>query len=298
MFAQERVATESVRLSIIIPTYNDWTPLHDCLRSLCQQHEAPAFEVIIVDDGSREPAPESIREFSRLCPLTVLRQEHAGVSAARNHGMRCATAALCLFTDADCRLHPECLARLYSGTTKFPEHNAFQLHIVGNCSNIVARAEHLRLTGLQDQLLERDGRIRYLNTAGFAIRRSSVEKESIFDCRALRAEDTMLLADLIDRGELPHFLDDAIIEHTIPLSLIECLRKDIQSAFIEVPTYKLIAAKGIRLRMRPSGRLGVLLSMWRKSRQPSIGRLAWGVAMLRQVVQRLVSIGCVVARIR
>ena len=47
-------------------------------------------------------------------------------------------------------------------------------------------------------MLQPDGRIRYLNTAGFAIRRTAVNvEEGLFDPVAIRAEDTLLLANLM-----------------------------------------------------------------------------------------------------
>jgi hypothetical protein len=54
----------------------------------------------------------------------------------------------------------------------------------------------------------------------------------IHDPAALRAEDTLLLANLTQEGELPLFVPDAIVEHSIPLSLIGCLRKDIRTVYV------------------------------------------------------------------
>ena len=196
-----------------------------------------------------------------------------------------------LFVDADCRLRPDCLATLTSTIASAPAHNCFQLRIVGDCRGIVGRAEDLRLITLQNHLLQPNGCIRYLNTAGFAIRRSHVDIErGLFDSSALRAEDTLLLANLIQRGELPFFASDAIIQHDIPLSFLQCLRKDVRSALLEGRTFDLIASKGIRIRMSNRERLGLLWSMWKASKQPSIGRPAWLALTLRQAVQRMTSL--------
>jgi glycosyltransferase involved in cell wall biosynthesis len=278
-------------LSIIIAVYNDWMALDSCLYSLTQQTDGPEFQVVVVDDGSNETAPEGIRQWADRFRLTIVRQPHAGISSARNHGIQVSKGSIFLFVDADCRLRPNCLAALASAIAASPQHSYFQLRLVGDCSRFVGKTEHLRLTTLQDHLLQPNGFIRYLNTAGFAIRRSSVPIDrGLFDPVALRAEDTLLLANLMQRGELPFFVADAIIQHEVPLSILKCLRKDIRSAFLEGGTYALIASRGIRIRMSQRERLNMLRFMWRTSKLPSIGRLAWFVLIVRKSLSRMTSL--------
>jgi glycosyltransferase involved in cell wall biosynthesis len=278
-------------ISIVIPVYNDWIPLDQCLRSLGRQTHAPSFEVIVVDDGSTETAPEFIRKSARSYPLSIIDQPHAGIPAARNRGVKAAQGTVVLFVDADCRLHSDCLAALSSTIAHSPQHDCFQLRLMGDCSNLVGRAEELRLIALQNHMLQPDGRIRYLNTAGFGIRRARAEETNgIFDPLALRGEDTLLLANLIQAGDLPLFVSDAIVEHVIPLSLPACLRKDVQSVYLEQRTYQTIAAMRVSIRMTHRERLQLMLSMWKTAGQPSIGRSAWFVVVLRQSLQRTISL--------
>jgi len=230
----ERESTLVPRFSIVIPAYNDWIPLKQCLQSLAQQTNAPEFEVIIVDDGSTEAAPEYLRSAAPDHPFTVIQQTHAGIPAARNRGIRAAKGEVLLFVDADCRLQAGCLTALSSVIADAPQHDCFQLRLVGNCSTVVGRAEHLRLLSFQSYMLKPDGGIRYLNTAGFAIRRERVDVEAgVFDPAALRAEDTLLLAHLIQEEKLPLFVPNAVVEHAIPLSLMQCVQKDIQSVSLQ-----------------------------------------------------------------
>lgn len=278
-------------LSIIVPVYNDWAMLDGCLQSLTHETGIP-FEVIIVDDGSKEAAPEYIRRWTECYPLTIVQQDHAGISAARNQGIRRSKGQVLVFVDADCRVQVNCLAALASTVANSLEHSFFQLHLVGDCSGAIGRAEELRLMTLQHYLLQPNGCIRYLNTAGFAVRRVKLgAAEGLFDPAASRAEDTLLLADLIaQRGELPLFVSQATVQHAIPLSLIGCLRKDIRSAYAEGRTYDIIGSKGVRIRMTNRERFGILWSTWKASRQDSIGRLAWFVLVLRQLLQRIISL--------
>jgi len=257
---------------------------------LAQQFNAPGFEVIIVDDGSKQDAPECIGQWSTYYPLRLVTQVHAGIPAARNRGVQLATGAMLLFTDADCRLQSNCLAALAATVAKSPQQNCFQLHLVGDCSRLTGKAEELRLITLQNHLLQQDGRLRYLNTAGFAIRRSSIDrKQELFHPLALRGEDTLLLLELMDSGELPLFVRDAIVEHAVTLSLFGCFVKDLRSAYLVRSAEQLINKKRMRIRATPGERLGMLCSMWKTAGQQAIGRLAWFVAVARQLLQRILS---------
>jgi glycosyltransferase involved in cell wall biosynthesis len=290
MVEHQPISTTPPLFSIIIAVYNDWIALDACLRSLAQQTHGPSFEVIVVDDGSNEAAPEVIRQWVGRLPLTIVRQSHTGISAARNHGIQISRGSVLLFVDADCRTQIGCLAALAATIADSPQHNCFQLHLVGDCSGPVGRAEELRLRTFQEHMLQPDGRIRYLNTAGFAIRRMRVNIEAgLFDPVAHRAEDTLLLVQLMQNGELPWFVANATVQHAIPLSLMECLLKDIRSAYLEGRTYDIIASKGVRIRVSHRQRLRVLWSMWKTAGQNSIGRPAWFVLVSRQALQRIIT---------
>jgi glycosyltransferase involved in cell wall biosynthesis len=291
MIQSESNSTATPRFSVVIPAYNYWLPLQECLQSLAQQQNAPRFEVVVVDDGSVEAVPEMIRQWASVYPLRLLHQNHEGISAARNLGIRNSHGEILLFVDADCKVGLDTLAALSSVIDRFPNQDSFQLRLVGDRTNLVGRAEELRLMTFQDHMLESDGRVRYLNTAGFAIRRKSVNlKTNLFDPSALRAEDTLLLVELMQAGKPPLFVPEAVVEHAVPLSVTECLRKDVRSAIVENRTYDVIAAKGIRIRLTHRERLTFLRSVWKASRRRSIGRSAFFLLVVRQTVKRTISL--------
>jgi len=290
MAEQEPISNTRPLFSIVIPVFNDWALLDRCLQSVAQQKNGACFEVVIVDDGSSEPVPDFIRRWNGNCPLTIIRESHAGISAARNRGVQSSRGAVLVFVDADCTLQADCLAALGAAVAEFPRHICFQLHLVGDCSRLVGRAEELRLASLQDHMLQPDGRIRYLNTSGFAIRRAAVDTDNgVFDPLALRAEDTLLLATLMQRGELPFFVPKAVVQHAIPLSLMECLRKDLRSVYLVEKTYDTIASMGVSFRLSHRERLSMLWSMWKISGRESIGRSAWFVVTVRRALHFIAS---------
>jgi cellulose synthase/poly-beta-1,6-N-acetylglucosamine synthase-like glycosyltransferase len=290
MVQGDPISSSNPFFSIVIAVHNDWGPLERCLRSLDEQKQAPEFEVIVVDDGSTAAAPDSVRRANDSYRLILERQTHAGISVARNLGVKLSRGSVLLFTDADCKLLPDCLATLAATVSEARQDNCFQLHLIGDVSNLIGRAEQLRLLTLQSHLLQPMGRIRYLNTAGFAIRRERIDIEKdLFNPSALRAEDTFLLVSLIEENEMPLFVPTAMVQHSIPLGLVGRLLKDIQTARMERSTYQLIASKGIRIRVSQGERMAMMRSMWIASEDPSIGRMAWFVQVVRQALQRIFS---------
>lgn len=84
------------RVSAVIPAHNAERYLGEAIESALAQ-SAPPLEVIVVDDGSRDATGEVARAF----PVRYLRQEHGGIGAARNRGLRAAAGDLVGFLDAD-----------------------------------------------------------------------------------------------------------------------------------------------------------------------------------------------------
>ena len=174
-------AAHPMTFSVIIAVYNDWLPLDSCLRSLSEQAPGPSFEVIVVDDGSDKESPESILKWKQFYPLSIVRKLHSGIPSARNAGIRASRGSVLLFVDADSRLERNCLSTLHAIVEGHPEHGSFQLELIADCSTFSGRVEELRLMTLRQHMLQTSGCIRYLNTAGFAIRaaRSNSEEGSI-----------------------------------------------------------------------------------------------------------------------
>ncbi|MGV7223630.1 MAG: glycosyltransferase [Nitrospinales bacterium] len=89
--------------SIIVPTYNRPRKIALCLEALSRiNYPHSRFEVIVVDDGSRPPVQTHTSPFFDKMNLTVITQENAGPSLARNVGAKCAKGDFLAFTDDDC----------------------------------------------------------------------------------------------------------------------------------------------------------------------------------------------------
>lgn len=89
------------RLSIVVPFYNVERYLGDCLDSLVKQTFRD-FEVILVDDGSRDGGAEIARSFcARDRRFRMVVQENQGLGPARNTGVRHSDGEYLAFVDSD-----------------------------------------------------------------------------------------------------------------------------------------------------------------------------------------------------
>ncbi|MCL1852015.1 MAG: glycosyltransferase [Peptococcaceae bacterium] len=105
-------------LSIILPAYNAEQYLDRCVRSVLSQ-SCQDWELIIVDDGSTDATADICNGFaSEDTRIQIVRQPNAGVSAARNAGMRIATGRYTAFLDADDTLDPEAYTEMLAAMAK------------------------------------------------------------------------------------------------------------------------------------------------------------------------------------
>jgi glycosyltransferase involved in cell wall biosynthesis len=98
-------------VSIIVPIYNGEDGVDHLLAALAaQDYPADRFEIVIVDNGSRDRTMELVEAFARASPALSVRlvkeHDHRGSYAARNKGVSTAKGPILAFTDADCRPVP------------------------------------------------------------------------------------------------------------------------------------------------------------------------------------------------
>ena len=132
------------RVSIIVCSYNGAKTLGDCLRSL-DALNYPNYEIVLVDDGSKDNTQEVVREFEKqrlegdalsspkyslgkkdqgddgalpssnaLPDFKNIVQKNMGLSFARNEGARRSTGEIVAYTDSDCMADPDWLYYMVS----------------------------------------------------------------------------------------------------------------------------------------------------------------------------------------
>ena len=98
-------AAQTPMVSVVICAYNAERTMRPCLESL-RRLDYPNYEVVIVDDGSRDRTAEISMDFPEF---RLIRQPNRGLSVARNVGMHAARGDLIAYTDSDCVVDPHWL---------------------------------------------------------------------------------------------------------------------------------------------------------------------------------------------
>lgn len=93
-------------LSYIIPLYNASLTIDECLSSIYSEGSPEnTFEVIVVDDGSKDGGSEIVNRYAQHHGnLKLIQQANAGASSARNKGLNEAQGQWIRFVDADDRI--------------------------------------------------------------------------------------------------------------------------------------------------------------------------------------------------
>lgn len=95
------------KVSVVVCAYNAASTIGECLEALGRL-EYPEYEVIVVDDGSRDATAAIASRYG--CRL--VQTENRGVSSARNTGLAAATGELVAYIDADAYPDPHWLRHL------------------------------------------------------------------------------------------------------------------------------------------------------------------------------------------
>ncbi|MDR0412223.1 MAG: glycosyltransferase [Dysgonamonadaceae bacterium] len=109
---------QTPRISIIVPVYNAEKYLPACLYSILTQ-TVPAFELLLVDDGSTDRSGAICAEYARTdARVRVFSQKNSGASAARNLGIGNARGEWITFIDSDDWVAQDFLQRMFAAASE------------------------------------------------------------------------------------------------------------------------------------------------------------------------------------
>ena len=121
-------------ISVIIPLYNKAGSIAQALDSVLAQ-EYQDFEVVVVDDGSTDGGASVVENYDDA-RIRLVRQENAGVSAARNKGIGEARGEYVTFLDADDVWMLGFLSEIAALQREFPQCRAQATNYVFNSNGV------------------------------------------------------------------------------------------------------------------------------------------------------------------
>ena len=144
-----------IYLSIIIPVYNVEKYVGRCIES-CLKQDLPydEYELLIVNDGSSDGSMEVVRQYAqRYDNIRIVEQENAGLSAARNTGIKEAKGKYLWFVDSDDDIKANVLKQLvYNADHQYLDVLCFGINVIKEKEayiyNIYAEKEKLVYGGL------------------------------------------------------------------------------------------------------------------------------------------------------
>lgn len=94
-------------ISVVVPVLNREKTIGRCVESLLAM-DYPDFEVIVIDNGSTDRT----RDIISRTHVTMIVEDEGGAYAARNAGIRASRSEIVAFTDSDCTVNQDWLARI------------------------------------------------------------------------------------------------------------------------------------------------------------------------------------------
>ena len=202
-------------VSIVIPTYNRASRIHNSLDSLISQdYPKDKYEIIMVDDGSTDETKEILINYSKLaeCGFMWFTQENKGIASATNTGLIHARGEIILFTGDDCIAKEDWIHKLII---------AFKDDCIGGVGGIVIarKLETIVQTYIEERGIlsqEKFNSNNFIITGNAAYRKDALEKIKWLDENLNACIDV----DLSIRVQLAGYnlsrSNEAIISHDHP----------------------------------------------------------------------------------
>ena len=214
--------------SIVIPSRDRPAQLRRCLEALTRlDTPREAYEVIVVDDGSREPYADWIGEYSDRLNLRCLRRDGNGPGQARNAGVAEARGRFVALTDDDCEPAPDWLERFALVLRANPQAMAGGRTVNVLTGNLCSEASQTLISYLYDYYARIGSSNRFFTSCNFAMAAGLYRQIGGFDARFRLAggEDRDFCDRWAEAGFGMEYVPGAVVHHAHHLSLRGFLRQ-------------------------------------------------------------------------
>lgn len=214
-------------ISVIIPVFNDPEGVKQTLRSLTEQSGYPAYEIIVVDNGSTDSTSVVIRDFEERYPDLVFGYSEMDIQssyAARNTGIQHASGEILAFIDADVTVD-ECWVadiseKFRSSDVDYLGCNV-KMYIPDGDDSIWARYDVAMGLPVEHYLRTKQ----FAPTCALAVRSEVVEEAGRFDETLVSGGDKEFGKRVSDRGFTLSYAPDIVVEHPARTSFESLVNK-------------------------------------------------------------------------
>ena len=222
--------TDSLRISVVVPTYNRLDTLRYVIPALLAQDVgADAFEVIVADSRSNDGTAEYLAGVAAAAPhVRHLPGPYTGRASARNAGIAAARAPVVLFTDADIIASPDLLARHLQRHSGGPPKAVVGCEVqVDSYAQYEYKRDHPEARGpLHPPSRSRISWLYFL-TGNASVRKADLERVGCFDedFTGYGHED-LELGYRLERAGIPiHYAADAVNYHWHPVPFEQLIER-------------------------------------------------------------------------
>lgn len=209
---------DSLKISVIIATYNTAEYIEECLDSIVSQ-TLQQIEIIIIDDGSTDNTQEILKKYvARYSNISVYYQENMGAGLARNKGIGLANGEYMIFMDPDDKYPTnECLEILYN-TAKSNDVLICGGNVLGNDNGKIIEI-YSAGSGINNSKKNSIVQIKeyfYLyNHQRYIFKSDFMKKENIIYAPYKRYEDQVLTINALGKAGRFYELDYPVYEYRI-----------------------------------------------------------------------------------
>jgi cellulose synthase/poly-beta-1,6-N-acetylglucosamine synthase-like glycosyltransferase/peptidoglycan/xylan/chitin deacetylase (PgdA/CDA1 family)/spore germination protein YaaH len=220
-------------VSIIVPGYNEEVTAIKTIQSLLQT-EYSSFEIIFIDDGSKDKTYEIVNSAYGNHPLVkVLTKPNGGKASALNFGIAHAKNDFVICIDADTQLKTDAVYHLMTYFTDEEIGAVAGTVKVGNENNIITRwqsIEYITAQNMDRRAFDLINSITVVPGAIGAFRKSAISKAGDFTYDTL-AEDCDLTMRILKQGYIVKNCDEAIAYTEAPETLNGLLKQRFRWSF-------------------------------------------------------------------
>ena len=123
---------KSIKISIIIPCYNEEKYISTVLKSINKQRKLYNLEIIVVDDGSKDKTQEILKKNKRIIDKIVTKKKNEGKGSAIIEGLNYSTGKYTLIQDADLEYSPSDYTKIFYPLFKYNADAVYGSRFISN----------------------------------------------------------------------------------------------------------------------------------------------------------------------